>query len=352
MTGRQWKPRAYRPGDEKQILNLFREGFHEERTIDHWTWEYRKNPVAKGMVFLADSNAEIVGHYAVIPTLFRVGEQDVLGSQSVDTVTLEGFRRKGVFTTLARLTYEKAKSKGVRFVYGYPNRFSYHGLVKKLGFQEVATVPKLAKTLSLKGLLLRISKRPRVLRKFSFLGKMPTRHSDRTKPSNTNKVHIAERTGPFGPEFDELWNRTKKDFRVATVRNADYLNWRYVERPMSKYEIFEAREKNRILGFIIGRMLGQDSWKEGYVVDFLCARTGIFEQLLDALMDRFKEEEVDIAYIWMLRTCNLYKNVLAKGFNEVKSDLLLTSKTLADMLDVSVGDPRNWFVTRGDCDGI
>lgn len=348
----QWHPREYRDGDEKEILNLFRKGFGEERTIEHWMWQYKKNPAGKGVIFLADCGGKIVGHYAVVPTRFKIGDNEVLGSQSLDTVTDEAFLRKGIFTTLAQLTYDMARSRGARLVYGYPNRLSYYGLIKKLGFQEVVTVSRLAKTLTLKGLILRVTKRPRILKRSSFLTRMFPNRKVSTKPSKANGIHVVEHSGPFDSEYDELWRRVGRYFPVALIRDANYLNWRYLERPESKYEIFEATKKDKILGFILGRAINHDSWKEGYIVDFLTTSASIFGALLEEILWKFREEGVDIVYTWSLRSSKFRGNLLDKGFREGTTDIVLTTKILADKLPVSTSNPRNWLVTRGDCDGI
>jgi hypothetical protein len=52
--------------------------------------------------------------------------------QSGDTMTHKDHGGKGLFTQLAKLTYELAKQSGAEFVFGSPNYNSYPGFVKKL----------------------------------------------------------------------------------------------------------------------------------------------------------------------------------------------------------------------------
>jgi GNAT superfamily N-acetyltransferase len=347
-----WKPRKCQDGDEKDILDLFNRGFPDERNIEQWTWQYRSNPAGKGMVFLADSDGRVVGHYAIIPTLFKVGLTEVLGSQSVDTITHADFQKKGIFTTLARLAYKEARSQGVRLVYGYPNRFSHQGLVKRLEFREIARIPKYAMPTTLKGHLLGVTTKPEVMRRLSFLSRLGASRARGKRLPKAEETSIIERAPRFGGEYDELWNAAADNLKVAVVRNADYLNWRYTERPESEYNLFEARGDKSILGFVVGRTLNRDSWKEGYIVDSLCLSTTVFEVLLDALIGRFKEVGVDIIYTWMLIAPDYRGALLNKGFKQVPSEFLLTTKALGEDLEASLYIKENWYVTRGDCDGI
>jgi len=85
----------------------------------------------------------------------------VSAAQSGDTMTHKAHTGKGLFTRLAKMTYELAKENGIKFVFGFPNKNSYPGFVKKLSWIcpgllneyriKVWTIPlaKLAKKVSL-----------------------------------------------------------------------------------------------------------------------------------------------------------------------------------------------------------
>ena len=78
-------------------------------------------------------------------------------AQSGDTMTHKNHTGKGLFITLAKMTYDLAAKNGLSFVFGFPNDNSYPGFAKKLNWvfpeklkeyrQKVGTLPfaKLAK---------------------------------------------------------------------------------------------------------------------------------------------------------------------------------------------------------------
>ena len=61
--------RAYRPGDEAAILDLFNRCFpHAPRTLQHFRWKYQGNPFGNERISLAfDPDGRLVGHYAGYP---------------------------------------------------------------------------------------------------------------------------------------------------------------------------------------------------------------------------------------------------------------------------------------------
>jgi hypothetical protein len=83
--------------------------------------------------------------------------------QSGDTMTHVNHGGKGLFTTLAKLTYELAEKNGAQFVFGFPNQNSYPGFVKKLNWvHNESLVTYKIKVMTLP--LMKIAKRINLLR--------------------------------------------------------------------------------------------------------------------------------------------------------------------------------------------
>ncbi|HET6999877.1 MAG TPA: GNAT family N-acetyltransferase [Puia sp.] len=75
--------------------------------------------------------------YGVFPLKILMGNLKLLAAVSGDTMTHSKHRKKGLFVTLAKMTYEKCKISGIHMIYGFPNNQSYHGLVNSLGWSHV-----------------------------------------------------------------------------------------------------------------------------------------------------------------------------------------------------------------------
>lgn len=77
----------------------------------------------------------------MIPCFIKCGDRVFLTAQSADTMTHPLFRNKGLFTRLARLTFDLCKQVGIAFVFGFPNQNASHGLIK-LGWHGQETMER------------------------------------------------------------------------------------------------------------------------------------------------------------------------------------------------------------------
>lgn len=100
-------------------------------------WLYAKNPDGAVIGFDAWEGDELVAHYACIPTQVKIDGVIQKALLSLNTATHPAYQGKGLFTTLAQMTYDTAVSKGFCGVYGVANANSTPGFIKKLGFQLV-----------------------------------------------------------------------------------------------------------------------------------------------------------------------------------------------------------------------
>jgi GNAT superfamily N-acetyltransferase len=101
-------------------------------------WQYRDNPDGHVVGFNAWLGEELAAHYVTIPLLARVNGREEKGLLSLNTATHPSHQGKGLFTQLAKATYERGGREGFGFVVGVANANSTHGFTKKLGFQLVS----------------------------------------------------------------------------------------------------------------------------------------------------------------------------------------------------------------------
>src|SRR5690606_25399305 len=85
--------------------------------------------------------------------------------QSGDTMTHKKHQGKGLFTQLARMTFELAAHKGAEFVYGWPNKNSYPGFINKLKWIHHNNV----NNYEIKVITLPLLKLAKVFRVFNFI---------------------------------------------------------------------------------------------------------------------------------------------------------------------------------------
>jgi hypothetical protein len=88
------------------------------------------------MGFIARAGKATAAFYGVLPVKMTLHGKSVTAAQSANTMTHPLHQGKGLFTQLAKRTYEEAARAGIPVVFGFPNKNSYPGFKKKLDWQE------------------------------------------------------------------------------------------------------------------------------------------------------------------------------------------------------------------------
>ena len=126
VTDDRFITREYRPGDEGAIVELFARSFpHEPRSLEHFSWKYRRNPFGNERISLTfDADGRLVGHYSGYPVPFRADGRDFIAHQIGDTMTDVSVRHvgrgpTGILGRTALLFYERFCEGQVAFNYGF-----------------------------------------------------------------------------------------------------------------------------------------------------------------------------------------------------------------------------------------
>lgn len=109
-------------------LTFTREGFK------HW---YIDNPYGHAISFNAFDGDKMVAHYVCVIKELLIDGRIVKGILSMATVTHPDYRGRGLFKTLAKMTYDCARDNGYEFVIGVANANSFPGFMKYFPFQYV-----------------------------------------------------------------------------------------------------------------------------------------------------------------------------------------------------------------------
>lgn len=201
--------RAYKTGDEAEILNLFQLSFGKNLSLEFWKWRFADNPFGPTMIELCYDRDLLIGHYAVCPVYFYCREINIPGSLSMTTMTHPQYGGRGIFSALAKSLYQRLFSQyGIQFVYGFPNVNSHYGFIKNLDWKDKEIIPTLTCS------------------NVKFID-----HNAHLLPSD--KYH--ELVFEYDPE------------KITILKNNTYLTWRFKENPINKYYLFMQDCKNFII---------------------------------------------------------------------------------------------------------
>lgn len=123
-----------------QLVELQNEVYKERgltftrEIFKHW---YIDNPYGHAISFNAFDGDKMVAHYVCAIKEMLIDGRIVKGILSMATVTHPDYRGRGLFKTLAKMTYDCAHDNGYEFVIGVANANSFPGFMKYFPFQFV-----------------------------------------------------------------------------------------------------------------------------------------------------------------------------------------------------------------------
>lgn len=314
-------------------------------------WQLLKIPFEGRYVNIAvhkESN-KTAGTYAVFPIPFKVGERKVIGSQAIDAITDKNFRGNNLFIKLAKNVYNTASEGGVKLVFGIPNGISVHGHKNKLGWNLLDPLPFMMKPINSRYFTDKI----KILKWFPnirIFGKKRLKNSARLVVDNS-----------FNQSVDEIWQMFSKNIQVGVIRNLQYLNWRYIEKPLEDYRIVHAygNQDNEYLGYIIYCVKEKHGGKIGYIMEYVFNPERESE-VLDLLVHANNEivsSGADCILSWCFDHSPNYKNYKKLNFFNLHEklrpiELHFGTRVFDDSLASLVYKRENWYLSYSDSDTV
>ncbi len=113
--------RLYRPGDEHSIIELYREIFHINMSVEHWHWVYQLPPAGPSVIVVLEHQGQIVGHYAVQPRHFWIAGDRCRAGIAIGTMLQPAVRSVPAFNEVAQQAYVECRRQGYHWLYAFPN---------------------------------------------------------------------------------------------------------------------------------------------------------------------------------------------------------------------------------------
>ncbi len=310
--------RSYQEGDERHILELFRQAFAgRQLSAEYWLWRFQKNPYGPAVIELAWDKGILAAHYAVTRVMMQNGGRETRVGLTGTVMTHDAYRGRGLLAVLAKRAYAEMADQGMEMVWGFPNSTSHRRFACDLSWQDIYEIPMFR------------------LQSDAF------RNVD---PGETGGVreesHIDER-------FDRLWKRVSGDYDMIVRRDRSYLTWR-LAKPMQTYRLIVRADQEEILGYVVFKRYVDDL----QVVDLLTGRQDVEtgRALIAHVIREGQKEKVKSISLWLHVTHPLHLVLERMGFKPEGPVTYLAGLALNSKLDASTYDDRRWFFTMNDSD--
>lgn len=338
---------------EKNNLDLYQQCFKnndDPKDYNHLVWQFFENSLKNYVQLKYDEDKKTVaGIYASRSSNFIIEQKNYIGAQSLDTITDINYRGQGIFVNLAKEVYNELTQNNFKLVYGFPNGNSIYGFKKRLDWQILDPVPFLIKPLKTKYFT----------KKIKFLKWLPGIRIPLLYNRNQKNYQITK-DNKFPDDVNEIWQKFSKNINIALDRSQDYLNWRYIEKPNSDYQILHCTNKDgQYLGYVVYTVLRKHGGKIGYIMELIYdiktpkAGTSLLRQ---AILD-IKKQDADLVLAWSFNHAPNY-NIFKKEFfikipDKLKPiELHFGAVSFDQLLDNTIYNRNNWYISYSDSDTV
>jgi GNAT superfamily N-acetyltransferase len=286
---------SYEPAYRDDYLRLLRGAWGQgSMSGEEFDWWFRDNPAGSVMSVACD-NGRVIGVAAHSLYRMMLRGREGLASFSVHATTEEAARGQGIFPALERKHETEAEQQGAAVVLAFASKPTAPIFLGPLGWTEIGRLRVWARPL------------PRM--------RLPRRESERLSRFE------------FSGDAAQHWPN-------HVVRDADYLNWRYLESPRD-YVAFGADGGYAVLGH---------KRQRGRPIALVADLVGPVRRLLRACVAGVKPGTRALIALPGPGEAAAY---LSCGFVPTPTSLHFMGKALAGELDTA---PGAWRFTLGDTD--
>jgi hypothetical protein len=309
----------YTEGDEVKILELFELVFKQKFSIENWMWRFRHNPAGKHLIKLMWEGDKLIGQYAVSPIIMKVDGHDVLTAHSLSTMTHPDYGGRGIFKQLSTALYDELENNlNCKAIWGFPNNNSHYGFVKSLKWENLSVLHTL-------GLDIKKIQKKDIKFKVKTIDKFDEPHSN----------FINEKISSFASVY------VKKD--------VEYLNWRFTDKPTTKYWCYEF-ESDSGKAVIITKFYptGNNNKYDLNIVDCFMDN---YEEIHDYIDFIIKESKLEFHRVSMWTNLFDPNHLLLErqGFVPVLPQTYLAARIHHSMPELFT-NYKNWYISMSDSD--
>jgi predicted N-acetyltransferase YhbS len=329
----------YAPEWRASLVSLLARVGTTQLTDEEFAWWFDRNPAGEGIVSLAVDGGEVVGVAAMSFFRTRLNGVETRLAIPVNVATDARYRGQGVFSTMQRENEEAAAAAGSPLTVTFPNAKSYPIFVGRLGWIDLPRLRLWARPLRVAGVVRYV------------LGRAGEHGGLRAPSADTRRLHGLEVRAleRFGPDLDALGRQAASSYGNHFARDAEYLNWRYLDSPRD-YRCFGAYRDDALAGVaIVGH-----TFKHGVSAGFLAELVAAPEdgRAVRTLVSRAVAEVkggADALVLLPPRARAQRRALVRAGFAPTNTKLRFIGKPLRD--DARIDQRADaWHFTLGDFD--
>jgi len=166
---------------------------------------------------------------------------------------------------------------------------------------------------------------------------------------------VVEEAHSAGAEFDLLWNDLEGHYANCVVRDARYVQWRFLTALPIPYKVLLSRRDSLPTGYIAYRTAGPRDTANGYIADIFTAPDDAdsVHALLGAALTDVWQAGAGVTMVSAVPGSSLYSLLRSAGAMQVKAGFHYDIIPLDSALNVqSLPNPQAWLASGSDSDVV
>ena len=349
--------RRYSPALEEDILGFQRVAYPHRRpdwVAPRWRWMFLRSASRLGvepMVWVYCNRDGVVAHQGAIPIRLKVADDERVTGWFVETMALESVRGKAVGPMLVARARQD-----LPFNLSLGQTPQMRALQFSLGWRQVCPLGSWVFILHASRVLAGKfgNGAVRAAAATALTARQRLKYlRGRRRIQWSPDVRIVDR---FDVKHDQLWEAVKGRLGCAVVRDASYLNWKYIEQPGQDFirvEISRGGDVVAVAALLVREPDDVYRYRRGCIVDLVLPLQDdeVVWAVLDELRKLLLARSVDMI-LFDLISVPLSVRLASFGFfqREPQRFLLVALDEVQEPALVPALDPGQWFVTMGDSD--
>ena len=315
-----------------------------------WRWMFVDSARRLGRepkVWIHKAGDRVVGHMGSIPVRLKAGADILDTGWLVDTMVADDYRSRGLGSRLMVQAHEEQP-----FSLSLGQTSEMREIQFRLGWQKVAHLETAQLLIRPENVI-----RGKLPKPAAFAAGLGLRASSAIRDLFRPASHVTVRTiDRFDHRHDELWHAVSSSVTCAVVRDAAYLNWKYVDQPGQHFIRLEILDSDRLLGIVVLAVREPSAsykYRRVFLVDLVAPFSNheALVQVVQAAATQAAERGAD-AVLCLHIGAPLTRALKACGFALRRPErvLLVDDTTLPAPTRELLADGVNWLVTQGDSD--
>ena len=347
------KIRAFEDSDTDILMARF-EGlklFDRGRAYLEWSISFRPE---QRIFLLACLDNAIIGYYNATMSWLKVDDKIINAYYGGILIHPDHRKKRYSFLTMNRLVKrlrdEIINKQGVFYGFPNPRLGAYSNRVNET--RPIKPIPRYICVLRAACVFRQILKPKKIA---DALGEqcqplwrwrlLRTKH--RAKGVMVKEIHF------FDKRFNRLWEKASKTHKIISMRDTEYLNWRYLKEPGRRFLIFAAERNNELQGYVILKPFDSKNQGPGQIIDLFDVKDKrVTKALLLQAIEYFDAQGADKIEFFV--SDDYYERMLRSlGFVKRKTRSGVVDRLVATCRSKSIDpdyfyDAKHWFITTAD----